>query len=76
MPEFNCTIYQSSAGSYPCVLCRRAARDEAPRPYSEVRHRKGHAPSQTTSTRLMAPAGSSRIGEHRDSLGAHEVPST
>eukprot|EP00966_Prymnesium_polylepis_P211109 4888861-Prymnesium_polylepis.1 len=30
----------------------------------------------TTSTRLMAPAGSSHIGEHRDSIGAHEVPST
>ena len=31
---------------------------------------------QTTSTRLMAPAGSARIGEHRDSLRAHGVPST
>ena len=29
-----------------------------------------------TSTRLITPAGSARIVEHRDELGAHEVPST
>ena len=28
-----------------------------------------------TSTRLITPAGSARIVEHRDALGAHEVPS-
>eukprot|EP00966_Prymnesium_polylepis_P237006 5481318-Prymnesium_polylepis.1 len=29
-----------------------------------------------TSTRLITPARSARIVEHRDGLGAHEVPST
>jgi len=29
-----------------------------------------------TSTRLITPAGSAHIVEHRDELGAHEVPST
>ena len=29
-----------------------------------------------TSTLLITPTGSARIVEHRDELGAHEVPST